>query len=507
MIPDNLHRQGICVNLRASAVPYTEECDMKNFARKTLCLLCISLVAGATFSSRAGRSEADATERVPPLRVATFRCDVTPRLGEPLIWTTPAIKIEDRQWAKGIVLEDGEARYVLCAVDWCGVCDGTELLFRSKIASAARTDVSRVAVHSVHQHTAPYVDGDAYKLLESIPNPPLRFSEKSLDRLTDRLAEAVEQAVGQLEPFDRIGTGQARVERVASSRRLRGEDGKIIVRGSAGGKDPKLAAAPEGLIDPMLKTITLARGERPLVRLHYYATHPQTHQLDGIVSGDFVGMAREALEKKEKVAQIYFTGCGGDVTVGKYNDGSPEARKGLQERLQAAMEAAIASTQWAPAERLEWRTFPLSLPPQDDPRYSAATRRDRLKNPDKRPGDDLYRSAIVVAFSERTRPLLLSSLTIGKTHIVNLPGECLLEFQLYAQRLRPEEFVAVAAYGDLGTGYICPDKAIEEGGYEPTASRVGRGSEALVKKAIRYLLAADDIPRDQVQPPQPQNMK
>ena len=43
-------------------------------------------------------------------------------------------------------------------------------------------------------------------------------------------------------------------------------------------------------------------------------------------------------------------------------------------------------------------------------------------------------------------------------------------------------------YGDCGTGYICPDRVYDEGGYEPTDANVGRGSEALLKKAIRQLL-------------------
>ena len=47
------------------------------------------------------------------------------------------------------------------------------------------------------------------------------------------------------------------------------------------------------------------------------------------------------------------------------------------------------------------------------------------------------------------------------------------------------DFVAVAAYTDLGPGYICTDKAFEEGGYEPTDTGVGPGSEPLLKAAIR----------------------
>src|ERR1035441_10293994 len=50
-----------------------------------------------------------------PLRVATFRCDVTPWPGETLVWTAKLIKVEEPLLAKGIVLEDGTNRYVLCA--------------------------------------------------------------------------------------------------------------------------------------------------------------------------------------------------------------------------------------------------------------------------------------------------------------------------------------------------------------------------------------------------------
>ena len=38
--------------------------------------------------------------------------------------------------------------------------------------------------------------------------------------MTDRVAAAVRDSVGRLETFDPIGTGQARVDRVASIRRV-----------------------------------------------------------------------------------------------------------------------------------------------------------------------------------------------------------------------------------------------------------------------------------------------
>src|ERR1017187_9156339 len=61
-----------------------------------------------------------------PSRMATFRCDVTPWPGEALVWTAKLVKVEEPLLAKGIVLEDGTNRYVLCALDWCLLGNDTE---------------------------------------------------------------------------------------------------------------------------------------------------------------------------------------------------------------------------------------------------------------------------------------------------------------------------------------------------------------------------------------------
>ena len=53
---------------------------------------------------------------------------------------------------------------------------------------------------------------------------------------------------------------------------------------------------------------------------------------------------------------------------------------------------------------------------------------------------------------------------------------------------RSSDFVAVAAYGDMGTASICTDKAFQEGGAEPADANVGPGSEARLKAVIVKLL-------------------
>ncbi len=435
------------------------------------------LIAALTPSATAGSR----------LRLATFRCDVTPAPGEPLIWTTPASKVEDRLWAKGVVLDDGHARCVLCALDWCGIGGAAYELFRDRIAAAAGIGPERVALQSVHQHTAPYVDGDAYRLLSSFGIPILCMSDDSLRGVSERIAKSAAEACAQLIPFDRVGAGRARVERVASGRRI-SVDGKLIIRFSTGGSSPELAALPEGPIDPFLETVTLAAGERPLVRLHYYATHPQTFCCDGRISGDFVSAAREALEKEEGVFQVYFTGCAGDVTVGKYNDKSDEARAGLALRLAQGMRASIASTHFYPATEMRWRVGELRLPVKLSGAESATALSSRLARREFKTLDEAYRAAISLAFSQRSRPLPTSALEIGAIRVLHLPGEPMLEFQDYARQIGRVDFIAVSGYGDMSPGYLCTDRAFDEGGYEPGASNAGPGTEERVKKTIRKLL-------------------
>jgi hypothetical protein len=421
-------------------------------------------------------------------RIATFQCDVSPPLdGHPLIWVLKAKTLETPLLARGVILENGRNRYLLCAVDWCGLCNSSYELFRQKLANAAGAPLSNVAVQCVHPHTAPYTDGDAQKILDKVGGLPMFCDFEFMDRVTDRLAGAVKGALGRLEPFDSIGVGSAVVDQVASSRRIH-HGGKFYGRSSST-KDPKLRALPEGRIDPVLKTISFMRDKKPLVRLHYYATHPQTFYGDPRISSDMPGFARAEIEKTDPAMQIYFNGCGGDIAMGKYNDRSPKSRDELTGRLVDAMRRSIESTRYELLKSIVWRTADVRLPERIDTGYSLEDNIEKLHDL-KQSKRNRLRAATRIAFTQRIdRPIELTSLQLNDDlYIVNLCGECLLEFQLYAQRVRPDVTVAVAAYGDLGPGYICPDAEFEVGGYEPSASRAGQGCEPIMKRAIDQLL-------------------
>ncbi|MCX8038095.1 MAG: hypothetical protein N3D11_13780 [Candidatus Sumerlaeia bacterium] len=423
--------------------------------------------------------------------MAYFSFDATPPIGHPLCggWIKPLEVVDAPLMGKGIILSDGRTRYVLCALDWCELRTASYDLMRRKMAEAAAVPESQVALQTVHPHNAPMADLRAQELIERETSPPAHLDVTFMHAVAGRAAAAVRQAADRLEPFTHIGYGKAKVEKFASTRRIPQPNGKVLVRSSSA-KSATLHAAPEGRIDPWLRTVTFFNGSKPLVRLHYYASHPMSFYGDGRGSPDTPGWARAQLEAEEGIPHIYFTGCGGDVGAGKYNDGTPDARAALIERLVAGMKGAVAATTVTAATALVWKTAEVHFARRTEPEFSENHLRQVMADV-QAPVARRLNAALALAFYERlaARPTIeISCLKIGPVRVIHLPGEPFVEYQIYAQSLKPDDFVAVAGYGDCGMGYICTDRAFAEGGYEPTVSLVGPPSEERLKSAIAQLL-------------------
>ena len=83
----------------------------------------------------------------------------------------------------------------------------------------------------------------------------------------------------------------------------------------------------------------------------------------------------------------------------------------------------------------------------------------------------------------------ITCLRIGSARMLHLPGELFVEYQLAAQKMRPDAPVFMAAYGDYGPGYIGTAIAYTQGGYETgPVSRVAPEVEDVLMKAIREVL-------------------
>lgn len=433
------------------------------------------------------------------LRIAVFEADVTPPIGAPLCdaLVPPAKEIVDPLSARGVVLLGARGGpIVLCAVDWVGIGNESHDAWRAALAEAAGTDAARVAVHCLHQHDAPGSDDGAEAIARPFKHGGKLFDVAFAGKAVERTAAAVKASLAHARPVTHIGLGRAKAERVASNRRILGPLGKVRIVRYSSTKNPDAIQAPEGVIDPYVRIVSFWNGDEPLAVLSYYATHPQSHYGQGGVSADFVGMARAQREKQlQGPAHVHFNGAGGNVAAGKYNDGTPQRRPELAGRLAAGMKAAWEATKKTPItpEAVEWRIEPVSLPltPRLDDVSDEAPLIETLKQsePEMRA---LSRAARDLAFARRIRAghrIDLTCLRLGDAYILHMPGELFVEYQLEAQKVRPGDFVAMAAYGDYGPGYIGTEVAYEQGGYETgIVSRTSPKVERVLVDAMKKLL-------------------
>jgi hypothetical protein len=427
------------------------------------------------------------------LHLATFSADVTPPEGHPLCggWIEPVRGVDDPLKALGVVLLGQGKPIVLCVFDWVALRNDAHLAVRKALAEAAHTTIEYVTVHAVHPHNAPFADTVAQKLLDEAKGPP-SLDLKFFDKVVNDIAKACSDSLAKTKKFTHIGVGSATIKEVASNRRVIGPDGKVKFTRTSATKNKEAREAPEGLIDPVLRTLSFWDGDTPLAALHYYATHPMSYYGDGRVSADFCGLARQKLQDEDKnVFQVYFTGCAGNVTAGKYNDGARENRPILRDRMYEGMKASLKSTKKQAVDGWDWRIESVKLVPRKEATFGEVESRKALDD-EKATKAKRGNAAFQLAWLKRQeRPIDITCLDFGgKVFVLHLPGEAFIEYQLAAQKMRPAETVFVASYGDDGCGYIPTAAGYLQGGYEPTVALAGPESEAILMKTMAKLLKA-----------------
>jgi hypothetical protein len=426
--------------------------------RQWLRLLAVSAGAGLGLEAPA--------EPPAAFQLASFAAEVTAPLGHPLMGggIKPAEKIDDPLYTHGFVLSGGAKPIVLAAVDWCEIRNDAYERWRNALAEAAGTVPERVLVSCLHQHDAPIADLEAQRLLDKEKAAGKICFPEFHDKAVATVAGAVRDALKSPRRVTHFGTGQAKVEKVASNRRYPGPDGKPLFNRTSATRDAKAREQPEGTIDPWLKTLSFWDGDEPVLALACYATHPMSYYGKGGVSADFVGLARKRRQADDpKVFQMYVSGCSGNVTAGKYNDGSPDNRPVLADRIYQAMTTAWKNTERRPLRQFDFRVTPLRLEPRDGPGFTVADLQKRLTS-DSRPFGQCL-AALGLSWRKRAdagHKIDLPVLDLGSAVLLLLPGESYVEFQLLAQKLRPDDFVVTLGYGECAPGYVPIERAFEE---------------------------------------------
>jgi len=429
----------------------------------------------------------------PAYQLATFATDVTCPIGHPLMsgLRPPASTIDDPLQAHGFVLLGAGDPIVVAAIDWCEIRNQSYRRWREALAKAAGTEPERVMLCSVHQHDAPVSDLGAEAILatEGLGGATLdaTFQESAIQAV----ATALEAGLQDARTVTHVGLGRAKVAEVASNRRVVMPDGQVsFLRTSHSAGDPVFRDAPEGMIDQWLQLISFWEESEPVLALHAYSTHPMSHYGMGAVSADFVGMARSRRQQDEPdVHQIYVSGCSGDTTAGKFNDGSPEHREVLASRLHDAMVEAWRTTERHPLGPVSFRAEPLGLEFRKDEEYTTGAMRSVVMDPSADTRDRILAAMGLNSriTAEREGSISMPCLDLGPAMIVLFPAEAFVDYQLMAQRMRPDAFVMSIGYGESWPGYIPTDEAFQDG-FDDHWLWIAPGAEGRIRGALYQLL-------------------
>lgn len=425
------------------------------------------------------------------LRVSHFHVDVSPPIGSPLAYD-PCVEITDPLSFHGVILHGDEQPIVMCVVDWLGVANETQDVWRERLAEAVGTTKERVALHAVHQHDAPRCDLSAASLLGEVGHVDPHYDVPWIRACIARTCDAAKEASQKEIEVDQVGLGLAEVREVASNRRLLDGNGKVYATRYTACGDPKLRAAPTGVVDPLLRSITFYSKGSPFLVMTYFATHPQSYYRTGQANPDFPGYARNRRAEATKVPHVHFNGAGGNIGAGKWNDGSKENRMILASKVEQAMQTAFDKSELIDvnAANVGWKVVKRTLPVAEH--LDEATLVSLLENPDTNPTERLT-AAKHLAWLRRSAAgaeIDIQCLSLGKARVLHMPGELFVEYQIQANEMRPDLFVAMAAYGEYGCGYIGTEIAYGQGGYETSdrASRVSAKSEQVLVNAMKELL-------------------
>jgi hypothetical protein len=423
------------------------------------------------------------------MKIATFTVDVTPPIGNPIAFGINE-KMDSPIYVRGAVIDDGQKRIVLASADFIYIWGKAHEQMKKMMAKAAGTVSKNVFLHSIHQHDSVRISlelNEVFKKYKGVECTPLPYYKE----INERLKESIEAAVGRMRKVKCMATAERRISGLASNRRLLDENGKVYAMRYSRCTDPKLQKESIGIIDPTLRSIGfIGRNNEPVAIMHFYASHPMTAYGRNMVGADVPGVALDYLKKHsasgKDTLNIYFTGCGGNVTFGKYSISPPQkSLRLLGERLGKALLANCNSLEEKPMGLISLKHSRFEFPL--DPQITEEAMLKKIEEA-KEPNLALRASTHLTIKKnwDKWKTPCISRISFGQEiNMLSIPAETVVEYQLYAQSLVPEKFLACTAYGN-GIYHYIPTKAMyDEGGYEPEYGAVTTAEvEEKMKKAI-----------------------
>lgn len=357
--------------------------------------------------------------------------DITPttpiRLSGYAARTTESVGVQQRLYAKAAAFGSGAESALMIAVDCTGIPDNVADVVSASLSSNFGIARERIVISATHTHSGPSIDGYADNLFGG-PLPAAQ--QQRIDEYTEMLTEKLEtvgiQALTNRSPGHTLAFGTGEV------------DFGVNRRGGGGPVDQDL---------PVLR-VTDALGTTKAIVTSYAAHAVTLNGSDNLVSGDWPGYAREAIENLyPEATALVMLGTAGDInprdmgsTASARNHGNSianEVQRLITNNLLVPVTGGIRAMQ---AE--------LDLP--------FAT--ERL------PGDP---SSARLAPTPASQAYGITSWTFGEDiAMVFLEGEVTVDYSQRLKSMYGDGRLWINAYTNDVQGYIPSERVLYEGGYE-----------------------------------------
>lgn len=418
------------------------------------------------------------------MRIGFASTDITPPVGMELAGYAgyrPCSGVHDPLWCKAVVLEQGETRYALVALDLMCV---DEPLYRriGEAVSSLGIRRDRLIVSAIHSHAAPQgvIPGEGVLATINAPcHPENPEIGAYLQSVIGAATQACRQAVAQLEPFQ-VRTARGPVPAVGSERHT--------------------GDAPRGEL-----TVIQCRCENGrLLTMYNFPCHPTVTNAENLlVSADFVAEVEGWLEGD---MAVFLNGAAGDIStrftrressfdecsrmgklaaeailslIGPAPFRNPEPIRGIH----ATVTLRVRQTEPVETARknLERATV----------RWQAAQDRGELPDRLRILKSHVEGAWVNLEFARGLGDIRQLQLPVTVFRLWNLdcftvPGE------LFSS-LKPEGTVAIC-YANGYFRYLCPAEAYEAGYYEALAAIVAPGeAEVLMARIVEMLEELEDV--------------
>jgi hypothetical protein len=446
------------------------------------------------------------------LVVGYGRAVITPPLGTPcaLGLDDELREVFDDLYVRALWLESEGKAVLVVAVDVIGVYAKDAEEFSVLIEKEVGIPRDNVLLHTTHTHQTANSRWELGKLLEPYGLAEQFVSSAFKDQMARGLVEASRQAKLSAVRCD-MAYADFPVKDIASNRRIPVEGGKVVFRSS---RPPvELREKPEGKIDPLLRLVLFrSPKDGSLTGIVNYSCHPSAAGGDEgpYATGDFPGFGLAVAEKEMPgLKLLHLTGTSGEINPGKHvlsDSLAPEDRKRDVELMgkryaEAILGAVREAKSWEKVPRLELsrESFGLTLkkdtatPEEIKKKLAGAVEEYKKAKAEgkNQPGHvrGLYEEYALSQSRDGRRITQAAALRVGDVYFAFMPGEIMLKFgeELREHFGRPK-LLNVTVSIDGGLSYVVPQVYFEEGGYEPTATRLGPEAYIELKEKMIGLL-------------------